>query len=416
MNQLSALVFCVLFSGIHYAMEAKTCAPPTNLHVTSYSSSTTKLNWNGGGASHWQIRYAPQNTSVWSAPLISLSDSSLALSGLQSNTYYTVVVRDSCGAGNVSNWTTLTYFKTGCPNITTPSIENFDGSAWLPQTISSQGHLDSCWARDKDYGLLIWTTGTFLDHTTGTGKYAELLHSGSNPGSASLETPLFDLSGITAPQMVFWNRMYGSNVADLDVYISKDSGTTYSLLSKIHNPPQFTSSAPWKELVIRLDSFANDVVRIKFEVNEQSQSYSFIGIDDFQIRPRPSCPRPENFELLHVGSYSATFDWDTLSAATWVMQYNTTGFSLGAGLNTLGSAIPAKLSNLQPGTAYDVYLRSVCSSTDKSSWIGPITFTTACDPIATPIFEDFESQVFTRSWHTMENIRIRARYASHSVQ
>ena len=36
------------------------------------------------------------------------------------------------------------------------------------------------------------------------------------------------------------------------------------------------------------------------------------------------------------------------------------------------------LSGLSPGTAYDIWVRDYCSSTDQSFWVGPVSVTTAC--------------------------------------
>ncbi len=64
----------------------------------------------------------------------------------------------------------------------------------------------------------------------------------------------------------------------------------------------------------------------------------------------------------------------------WEIEWGTSGFSPENIPDTnLIINNSYNLSNLTPGTAYDIYIRSVCSNSEVSSWNGPFTVRTAID-------------------------------------
>ncbi|MFY7885377.1 MAG: fibronectin type III domain-containing protein, partial [Dolichospermum sp.] len=61
-------------------------------------------------------------------------------------------------------------------------------------------------------------------------------------------------------------------------------------------------------------------------------------------------------------------------------------------------------TGLVPTTQYYVFVRAVCSATDASPWLGPITFTTACAPITTlPHVEPFATFLPSVCWIKGDN-------------
>ncbi|MFM8685342.1 MAG: choice-of-anchor J domain-containing protein, partial [Bacteroidota bacterium] len=73
----------------------------------------------------------------------------------------------------------------------------------------------------------------------------------------------------------------------------------------------------------------------------------------------------------------------------------TTGTPVGNGTSI--STNPYVATGLASNTLYRVYLRSVCSPTDKSPWIGPVSFRTLCNVFTLPFFESFETSQGTVS-------------------
>ena len=49
------------------------------------------------------------------------------------------------------------------------------------------------------------------------------------------------------------------------------------------------------------------------------------------------------------------------------------------------------ISALSAQTGYDFYVSKICSSTDTSATIGPISVTTQCAPVSAPLEENFDT-------------------------
>jgi PKD repeat protein len=213
--------------------------------------------------------------------------------------------------------------------------------------------------------------------------------------STELESPIYNLSPLTNPELVFWYHMFGSDIEDLNVYISTNGGQTYALETTINGQQQTSTSDAWKERVIDLSTYANQNIRIKFESFESTAGFqNAICIDDVELREAPSCPRPLNLNVVSVGSSSASIGFTGGGASNWNLQYGSTNFSLGSGTVLNSSVNPASLSGLSPNTTYDVYVRDSCGLGDVSVWEGPLTFTTACVAVSAPYTENFDGSAF----------------------
>lgn len=100
----------------------------------------------------------------------------------------------------------------------------------------------------------------------------------------------------------------------------------------------------------------------------------------------PECVDPTGLDTLSITSSpngaiarTVTLGWTENGPATaWQMEFGPTGFALGTGSQTDitlgGSSYEAQML---ASTTYDVYVRSMCSTGDSSSWVGPLTFTPA---------------------------------------
>ena len=64
------------------------------------------------------------------------------------------------------------------------------------------------------------------------------------------------------------------------------------------------------------------------------------------------------------------------------IEYGTDGFTLGSGMMVMGVTSPYTITGLDDTTAYEFYVRQVCS-TKNSNWEGPFDFTTleGSDPV-----------------------------------
>lgn len=114
------------------------------------------------------------------------------------------------------------------------------------------------------------------------------------------------------------------------------------------------------------------------------------------IGAAPSCLAPGGLALSAITPNSAQLSWTastTVPANGYEYYYSTSSTSPTATTVASGasSTLTATLSSLSPASVYYVWVRSVCSTTDKSAWSQQKTFTTACGVMNVPYVQNFES-------------------------
>lgn len=108
------------------------------------------------------------------------------------------------------------------------------------------------------------------------------------------------------------------------------------------------------------------------------------------------CAAPSAISAGSITAHTAIVQWTAAEGTTaWEIAYGTAGFhpdSTGAGITHVANltATTYTLANLTADNTYDVYVRTVCSATQKSAWRS-IQLHTICDYMSTfPYEEDFE--------------------------
>ena len=88
-----------------------------------------------------------------------------------------------------------------------------------------------------------------------------------------------------------------------------------------------------------------------------------------------TCFPPTNLSVSNASltTTAAYLSWIPSTLSTnhqWNLEWGPAGFTQGSGTTVFINSTPAyALSNLSPGTAYDFYIRTYCSSTDASAWV-----------------------------------------------
>ncbi len=380
--------------------EAPACPKPQNLVVNTTTNNSITIDWQGGGATNWDIEYGPVGFTPGTGTIINVVSHPFSVGSLNPNTGYSFYVRDSCGLGNSSIWVGPVSDTTDCNPVSAPWTEDFESAAWIIPPPFGNGTIDPCW--DREVLQYIWVPGEFatnafgtgpdVDHTTGTGKY---LFSNFNFGLSqntrtSVETQLIDLSPLTIPEFSFWYHMFGAEIDSLIVQIS--DGFSWSTELVIAGQQQTSSAAPWEEVIIDLSSYANDTIKIRFTAVRQNtfgQQFN-IAIDDLDIHEQPSCPRPSNLSISAATANSLTLSWTSGGASDWQIEYGAPGFTPGTGTIVAANSNPFVVSSLNSSTTYDFYVRDSCGINDVSDWFGPETAATICLPLTAPFLENFD--------------------------
>ncbi len=389
--------------------ETPTCLEPTNFAVDFSWINKAQLSFTSGGAADWELEYGAPGFTIGAGTRITANTNPAQISGLLSNTTYEVYVRDSCGANDVSNWVGPVSFTTFCTTVlATPHTENFDGTNWTTGTNNADlGTIETCWFRSP-LTPYAWKTGPALtinnnsgtqnDHTSGSGQFAyaeRLVNFANDTIEAELITPPIDLSTLTNPQVSFWYHMFGNSVVNLNVEINTGNGWT-SIYTKTGQQQTSTTEA-WQEAVVNLGAYGNDTAVFRFTTfNNNGGTNNDVSIDDFFVGIAPSCQTPTDFNVLGTTQNSVSLQWTNLgNAAFQNIEYGASGFALGSGTYLSSTGNPSAVAGLTASTTYEFYLRDSCAVGGVSAWLGPISATTDCAPIAAPLIENFDGATWT---------------------
>lgn len=107
-------------------------------------------------------------------------------------------------------------------------------------------------------------------------------------------------------------------------------------------------------------------------------AYELEGWDATVIcEDKPNCLEPENFNMTSIDAREVSFEWLPIGDDTnWELEYELTGFSKGAGVVVSATEPTITLSDLEPLTTYDIYIKTVCDVGGFSESLGPFTFRT----------------------------------------
>lgn len=393
---------------------APTCNKPSNLGSDWTMHNRASLNWTSGGANNWQIAYGAPGLSAGAGTIVNANSNPFTLNGLSPSTSYEYYVRDSCGLNDVSVWEGPFSFTTLCNPLTFVGsyTENFDGAAWTSGNGATNANntIDNCWQRNPqapvngfagDYAWGARTGGTPSANTGPSGAHGGTNYIyteaslGQNQDVAIISSPLIDLSPLTTPTLEFYYHRYGVAVGGLRVKVWSQSTGWLTVWNKSGGQDQAASTDPWIKESITLNAFANDTVRVQFEAIRSFQLESDMAIDELEIKEAPNCPDPSSFSSNGRTTSSVSLTWSSVNASSWQIEYGPTGFSPGSGTSTVVSTNPATISGLSSGTVYDFYVRSICSATDSSGWVGPVTAMPYCASVAAPYAENFDGAGWT---------------------
>lgn len=352
---------------IHYCAEG-TCAAPS-LTVTNTDANSVEIEWTPGyQESTWELRYKATSETDWIDEGY-VYGNSYSLYSLSPNTHYTVQLRAICDEGYESSWTSVN-FKTECGPISSsdlPWSTNFDEEDY--SSLPDIEKFPDCWNKltsDASHFPYVYS-GSYhsapnsLDfhYTPNCYDVAILPALGDDVDASSLMLTFYLIKSST------------SAIMEIGVMDDKDDITTFEVLDTL-NTNELES---WEYIMYPLSNYIGYGKYIAFRVsNGNSSTYR---IDDLSMDFIPSCLQPLNVTISNIDANSATIAWtDANDASSWIIEYDTTGFTPGSGLTALATSNPFELTGLDNSYTYDVYVIANCSGGDYSDYSEVRTFTT----------------------------------------
>ena len=363
--------------------EAQPACLPATAGAATAGATNAVVTWTHGGLNTpgATIAWGPSgfNPGTGVIPFVgNTTGTSYTITGLTPNTQYTAWIADSCGTSSRAPWHGPINFTTSCLGVTMPYTENFDlsplqcwtngGTKTMMQYAMSTGHAmrGNFWS---------WLNGEFSTIT-------------SRPVSIT-----------AAAQATFeWSHQYMSFYPNDKLYLLGKTMTssTWDTLVKLAGP-SFNSTGSGTTTP---GSFVDTTVYLPASWVGTQAIFRFVAhsgfgpdvfFDNLKVEAIPTCPQP--IGSIPSGTISTTsvgVNWTHATAGTPAgsnVKWGPTGFWTGTGTGANGTTAwnatkPYTINGLTAGSTYDVYIQDSCSATDKSSWAGPYTVTTALCPPA----------------------------------
>jgi hypothetical protein len=185
----------------------------------------------------------------------------------------------------------------GCtsPITSFPYVQDFETGTAGTGYPSSPGTLPSGWTRTPTAGSgnvymhLVKTgstpnsyyTGPSGDHTTGSGKYVYGEGSyGTSGATAYSQSPCMDLTGLSAPQLIFWYHMRGNNVGTFTVQMWY-GGQWIDIWTK-----SGAQGSAWHKAIINLAPYKS-ITQFRFKTSHTNYS-SDMAFDDVKVWVPPA--------------------------------------------------------------------------------------------------------------------------------
>lgn len=189
----------------------------------------------------------------------------------------------------------------------------------------------------------------------------------------------------------------------LKLQASTDDGLTWTDAFAVPSDLANNKFETWNTAEVSLVPYVNSNTRLRFigpgAGTSATNPKRGIALDKIITEDFNPCKRPGQPALsavsLPLTSTSAKVSWErSVSNETgWEIEYGAVGHTAGTGTITATTSNAGyTLSGLTPATTYTVFVRAVCSPTEKSAWVGPLTITTRCTPATlSNVAESFEN-------------------------
>ena len=376
------------------------CQRPTITSVV-FTNTEATVNWNADeNANGWQIVITSNYADPSTLTPEDVSDNTYQFEDLTPSTYYQVYVRTDCG-DEFSDWSNAYSFTTlnALPALV-PYTCDFEDTLENANWSYVNGYLINKWfigtatnnTTDGQYSLYVSAdSGATVSYNTGGNTYVwayrDILFSDAAEFNLSFDWKCWGESAYYGP--------YDYMQVLIGIPTNVTSGSYITIPSSLTELGTFANDTAWNTANFTLDgtAYANTVQRLYFLwYNDYSGGSGYSGAIDNIVISEVECARPASLEMTSIGSTTATLTITPASESdgAWEVSLNDSIFT------ALDPVV--ELTNLIPGTAYDVYVRTICDGGDTSVWSLPLSFLSECLLINTvPQTWDFETNLIAGS-------------------
>ena len=397
-----SLYFAWVIDGNHYRFnnwyiddvfitEIPPCVQPTNLAISNISSTGATATWTAGGSeTSWQIEYKAASSGTWTTQTV--NNPTYNMTGLQPTTAYQVRVKSLCGSGSESAYTTVVSFTTAAPLCVVPTnlaISNVSSTGatatwtaggsetswqieyktttattWIIQTVTTPTYTMIGLQPSTDYQVKVKSLcgiGVESDYTT-----VVSFTTAASPCVVPTNLAISSISSTGATAT--WTA--GGSETSWQIEYKTATGGTWTTQT-VNNPTYtMTGLQPSTDYQTRVRSLCDN--------GEESDYTSVVSF----TTAAPPCVVPTNLAISSISSTGATATWTAGGSETsWEFEYRLIG---AADWTTQTVTTPTySMTGLQPSTAYEVRVKSLCDDGEESAYTEPVSFTTDAIPTYT---------------------------------
>lgn len=371
-----------------------TCPSPTNLALVTTNQNSASFTWTAPTTvtPTYDFYFAPVNTAPTASttPTANVPTTSLTLNSLANLTTYYIWVRSNCGNGDTSAWVGPIAFSTTQVPAALPLAQDFEN------TTHGFGFTTVTSSQNK------WAVGTAVANAGTRSLYVTNDNGVSNAYTAVANTYVHAFRDILIPagtneiSVAFnWKALGEACCDNMRVWVVPTSyipvgGTQITaaasnglkLTGNVANG-NFATNNTWTNYAspANVSAYSGRICRLVFEwANDGSTTNQPpAAVDNLNVQV-VTCARPTGLTVVPGGT-SASMSWTPGGTETaWeVFVTPATGGTVPSAA-TVGTPATTNTnfvySPLNTVTAYNYYVRAVCSDSDKSLWVGPIPFST----------------------------------------
>ena len=400
------------------SVTAPICRPTTNIMATNITSNSADITWTNATADSYVVAYSttPNFDPATCTTTVNATGTTATITGLNTYTQYFYSVKTMCGSEDLGWSDTYSFLTAASCSGTLTQVDPIIGTdedvtAYVP----FYSYSSSYWESFPE--AISWQLYTSQDIEM-AGAYSGNINSisfqydGSSPLTLSFkvymaQTSLNAFDGlsdtISLSQMTLvyngtkefnsnedWSTIIldtpfqYSDTSNLVVAIERNADVTTEGYFKYTSTPEDRTIYKYKYV----DSYYGDEYYYGTAIDERN-NIMFNMCTDI-----PPCTRPRNVVVSNVQTTQVDVSYRS-DAASFEIAYGPAGFDLDAvGTYQIMQSTDtfATITNLTPGTRYDVYVRAICSATETSEWSFAIrSFFTSCVSQALPYSENFDS-------------------------
>ena len=335
--------------------------------------------------------------------VISATDSTFVITGLNTSTTYNLYVRTICdrASNDVSDWTGPFTFSTLCeaPVIAIPNeyYDSFEDYADL----SFLGADNTCY--DVESTSTIYFKGSLGSHIGESGTQCAP-HTGNTQlgvyygTSGNISRPMYLYAGKNYEAMVYARIDNPSQyyLAEMALFYSPINVDTMIYMAKNLD----ANNGEWTKYSGYFNVPADGYYNVGFEFNQLLTYNSYMVFDDYRVR-EVDCIPPTMIEVLSTSPSSVTALM-TSNATEWEIRICTekpTDSDLNPSYiyrDTINSN-QFTVNGLDGNSDFYLIARSICNGS-VSDWSRPVKFSTDCVPVSIPYTTDFETDINSRCW------------------